>query len=130
MNSAIRSAAGAAAAREHEEVRQLTRSDLEPRQRSRLGAESVQLFTHRQPLDQWPRQVAQSLKDMDDLRERLGGRLTGCVANHIGTQRLFVRIADTREIGDLAGERLSIKTLGITLGQRFDRATHVNLDEA
>ncbi len=54
----------------------------------------------------------------------------GRVAHHLGEQRFFVRITDAGEVGDLAGQRLAIKTLRVTLGQRFDRATHVDLDEA
>jgi len=107
-----------AATGEHEQVRQLALADIEARQRSRFGPQCVQLVALRQSLDHPPlkmaealegsRQISEALKRLDDPGEGFGRCLARGVTHNLGMQRLFVRIVDTREVRDLARERLSV----------------------
>ena len=57
-------------------------------------------------------------------------RLRPAVDDHVRGVGRLVRIGDTGEVIDLAGQRFLVQTLDVALGEHVDRAAHVDLDKA
>ena len=114
---------------EHEEVGKLTLPDLQPWQAARFGTKRVQLVPRWQSFSDLARQVAKPLQLVHDLRHRLLECLDRCIAHDLGVKRLFVRVADAGEVGDLTSDGLAIKPLDVALDQRVERTAHEHLDE-
>src|SRR5262245_24804321 len=64
-----------------------------------------------------------------DLADALVYGFLRAVDRDIGALGRFVRIAHTREILELSGERLLVQALDVALGEHVDGAMHVDLDE-
>src|SRR5207245_3915705 len=60
---------------------------------------------------------------------RLAHALLRRIARDLRSKRLFVRVAHTGEVGDLAGDRLAVKAFDVALDERVQRAAGEDLDE-
>src|SRR5437868_3733450 len=77
----------------------------------------------------WAPQVAQLDQAIDHPGGARGDVFTLRVDHQLRRERLLVGIRDARELGDLAGQRAGVQSLGVSAHARLERGLHVHLDE-